>query len=173
MRFRYLAVVVAIGAVALAACGSNGSSSASSSATSAPAAHVATATSAGVAVKSGSTSLGTVLVSPSGRTMYGLMNDTKTQSTCTGACAMTWPPVLVSKGWTAAPGLDRSEFSTIVRADGTRQLVAGNWPLYTYSGDSKPGDVNGEGSGGVWFAVGTNAKFVKSAPAATTASSGY
>jgi predicted lipoprotein with Yx(FWY)xxD motif len=171
MRFRYLAAVAAIGAVSLAACGSGGSSS--SNAAAIPTAPVATITRAGVAVNSGNTSLGAVLTSPSGLTMYGLMNDTKTHSTCTGACAMTWPPVLVGKGWTAAPGLDRSEFSTIVRADGTRQLVAGNWPLYTYSGDARPGDVNGEGAGGVWFAVGTNAKFVKRAASSTSASSGY
>jgi len=166
MRFRSLAAVAvaALGAVTLAACGSSGSPSASG------VRPVAKITTGSVAVKSGNTPLGTVLTSPSGLTMYGLMKDTKTTSTCTGACAMTWPPVLVNKGWTAAPGLDRSEFSTIVRPDGTRQLVAGSWPLYTFSGDTKPGDVNGEGSGGVWFAVGTNAKFVKSAPSVQTPS---
>ena len=85
-----------------------------------------------------------------------------------GACAQVWPPLLVDQGWTAAAGLDRSLFSTIVRKDGTRQLVAGQWPLYTFSGDTKPGDVNGEGSGGVWFAVGATGKFVKNAPASAT-----
>ena len=117
-----------------------------------------------------------MLVSPSGRTIYGLTNDTQHNSTCVGACAMTWPPVLVGKGWTAPSGFDRSLFSTIVRGDGTRQLVAGQWPLYTFSGDTKPGDANGEGSGGVWFAVGTNAKLVKhaqSSPTTAAPSSGY
>ena len=162
MRFRSLVALAALGAVALAACGSAGSSA--SNAKASPVAPVNTITTGTVAVKRGDTPLGPVLVSPSGLTMYGLMNDTKTHSSCTGACAMTWPPVLVNKGWTAAPGLDRSEFSTLVRPDGTRQLVAGNWPLYTYSGDAKAGDVNGEGSGCVWFAAGTDAKLVKRAP---------
>ena len=99
-----------------------------------------------------------------------------TNSSCNGACAQVWPPLLVAKGWTAGPGLDRSLFSTITRSDGSRQLVAGQWPLYTFSGDTRPGDVNGEGSGGVWFAAGVNGKLVKSAPATATAmpaSSGY
>ena len=173
MRIRYLAVAItALGAITLAACGSNGSPSASST----PATPVVSTATAGLAVKSGTTSLGTVLVDSSGRTIYGLMKDSATNSTCTGACAQTWPPVLVKKGWTAAPGLAGANFSTIVRADGSRQLVAGQWPLYTFSGDAKPGDVNGEGSGGVWFAVGTNAKFVKSAPSSpptTMMASGY
>ena len=107
---------------------------------------------------------------------HALTTDTMTNSTCTGACAQVWPPVIVGNGWKAAPGLDRSLFSTITRSDGSRQLVAGQWPLYTFSGDTKPGDVNGEGSGGVWFAAGVNGKLVKSTPAtatATPASSGY
>jgi predicted lipoprotein with Yx(FWY)xxD motif len=164
MRFNHVVAAAALGAAALAACG--GGAYSSGAATPPPAVPL-TMTSA-VAVQSGDTSLGKVLVSPSGLTMYGLMNDTKTNSTCVGACARVWPPVIVDKGWTVAPGLDRSLFSTILRTDGTRQLVAGRWPLYTFSGDAKPGDVNGEGSGGVWFAVGATGKLVKSAPSSAT-----
>jgi predicted lipoprotein with Yx(FWY)xxD motif len=46
-----------------------------------------------------------------------------------------------------------AQTTTLERADGSSQLVAGEWPLYTFSGDSAPGDVNGQGSGGKWFAV--------------------
>ena len=162
--------LAALGAVALAACGG----SYSSNSRPVPGAVVAKQMTGSAAAKSGDTSLGTVLVSPSGRTLYGLTNDTKTHSSCSGACASIWPPVLVGQGWTVAPGLDRGTFSTIVRADGSRQLVAGQWPLYSYSGDTEPGDVNGEGSGGVWFAAGTDGVLVKSAPSsATMASTGY
>ena len=172
MRFTHLAAAAALGAVMLSACG--GASNPSAAAThSSPVPVVKTSA---VAVQSGDTPLGKVLVSPSGLTLYGLMKDTKTNSTCVGACARVWPPVLVDKGWTVASGVDRSLFGTIVRKDGRRQLVAGQWPLYTFSGDTKPGDVNGEGSGGIWFAVGTTGKLVKSAPSSSTtppASSGY
>ena len=36
--------------------------------------------------------------------------------------------------------------------DGTMSK-AGDWPLYRFAGDQAPGDVNGQGSGGVWFAM--------------------
>jgi predicted lipoprotein with Yx(FWY)xxD motif len=172
MRINHIAVaaVVAAGAITLAACGGGSSSSGAARKQAVPV-MIATST----AVKSGDTSLGKVLVSPSGLTLYALTTDTKTHSSCDGTCAQVWPPVLVRNGWKAAPGLDQSLFSTIVRSDGSRQLVAGQWPLYTFSGDTKPGDVNGEGSGGVWFAAGVDGTLVKSAPAATSmpASSGY
>ncbi len=174
MRIKYLVATVAIGAIgaiALAACGSAGNSAAAKDQ---PAAPVTIITS--TAVKSGDTPLGTVLVSPTGRTLYALTKDTNAKSSCEGLCATVWPPLRVGKGWTVAPGIDRSLFTTTTRADGSHQLVAGQWPLYTFSGDSKPGDVNGQGSGGTWFAVGTNGKLVKNAPAAPApmaTSSGY
>ena len=171
MRFNHMIAVAALGAIVLGACASGTSSSSAAKHTSAV---PVTATTTGRVVQVGDTSLGTVLVSQSGHTLYGLMTDTKTHSTCDGTCAQVWPPELVSKGWTVGSGLDRSLFSTIIRTDGTRQLVAGNWPLYTFSGDTKPGDVNGQGSAG-FFAVGTNGKLVKTAPSSATpmASSGY
>jgi len=44
-------------------------------------------------------------------------------------------------------------FSTIVRASGARQVTYHGMPLYTYAGDSGPGQANGQGVGGVFFAV--------------------
>jgi predicted lipoprotein with Yx(FWY)xxD motif len=164
MRFKYLVATLAFGAVALAACGTGSYSSAA--AKQQPGAPAAIATTG--AVNSRATSLGNVLTSPTGCTLYALTKDTKTKSTCVGDCAMAWPPLLVAKGWTAAPNLDGALFGTVARDDGTRQLEAGRWPLYTFSGDTKPGDVSGQGSGGVWFAVGTNGVPIKNAPASTT-----
>src|SRR5258705_11521402 len=107
--------VVALGALTLAACG-GGSYGA------APKHGVPVTVAMSTAVKSGDTSLGKVLVAPSGLTLYALTTDTKDNSSCTGACAQVWPPLLVDKGWTAGPGLDRSRFSTSTRSDGSRQL---------------------------------------------------
>ncbi len=101
----------------------------------------------------GTTPLGEVLIGPDGRTLYGFTNDVQAASTCYGTCAEAWPPVIVSDDWTAGPGLDFGIFATTVRDDGTRQLVAGAWPLYYFAGDAVAGDVNGQGSGNVWFAV--------------------
>ena len=161
MRFNHVVAVAAFGAIALAACGTSATYGGTAKKPAAPA-PITTAPSA-AAVQSGDTSLGKVLVSPSGLTLYGFMNDTNGTSTCNGACAQTWPPLPAEKGWTVGSGLDHSLFHTIVRSDGTRQLVAGRWPLYTFAGDSKPGDVNGEGSEG-FFAVGIDGKLIKSAP---------
>jgi predicted lipoprotein with Yx(FWY)xxD motif len=125
-----------------------------------------------VAVKAGSSSLGQILVDATGNTLYAFTNDTEAQSTCTGTCADSWPPVLVDPSWTVAPGLDAGVFSTVVRPDGGEQLMAGRFPLYRFSGDARPGDVNGQGSGGVWFVVDSTANIVDSdtaAPPETTA----
>ncbi len=114
-----------------------------------------------VAVKSAESDLGPILVGVDGRTLYGFTNDTPTQSNCEGTCAEAWPPVVVPPNWTVAPGVDSGIFNTITRPDGTLQLVAGKYPLYAYSGDTAPGDVNGQGSGDVWFAVDTAGALVE------------
>jgi predicted lipoprotein with Yx(FWY)xxD motif len=165
----FVAFMAAAGIVGLAACG--GSKSATPS-VNAPAATPSTAPAAAgqsVAVMANTTKLGPVLVGTDGRTLYGFTNDTEAKSTCYGACAQAWPPVIVQPDWQVGPGLDSGIFSTITRDDGSLQLVAGKWPVYEFSGDATPGDVNGQGSGDVWFAVGKDAKLLKAAAAKSAA----
>ena len=160
MRTRTFAALVAATALTLAACGDKKDTQTSAPAP--PEDQPATA-SAGesVAVRSATTALGEVLVGQDGMTLYGFTNDIDGVSTCTGTCAEAWPPLLVGADWTVGPGLDSGVFSTVRRDDGSEQLVAGKWPLYYYSGDSAPGDVTGQGSGDVWFVVGTDAKLIR------------
>ncbi|GIU84033.1 MAG: hypothetical protein KatS3mg008_0808 [Acidimicrobiales bacterium] len=99
------------------------------------------------------TSLGTVLVDGRGFTLYAFVNDAAGVPTCTGACADLWPPVLGDRV-EVSPDLDASDFSTAPRDDGGRQVRLREIPLYRYSGDEKPGDINGHGVAGVWTAVG-------------------
>ena len=122
-----------------------------------------------VAVKTAETGLGPILVGVDGRTLYGFTNDTPIQSNCEGTCAEAWPPVVVPANWTVAPGVDSGIFNTITRPDGTLQLVAGKYPLYAYSGDTAPGDVNGQGSGDVWFVVDTAGALIEDAAATENA----
>jgi predicted lipoprotein with Yx(FWY)xxD motif len=157
-----LAAAVTLTLMVAAACGDDDTKTSEASSTTAPPAAGAAA-GAGVAVKAADSALGEILVGENGLTLYGFTNDTDGTSTCTGTCADAWPPVLVSSDWTVGPELDSGIFSTIVRPDGGEQLVAGKWPLYYYSGDSAPGDLNGQGSGDVWFAVGTDAKLIEGA----------
>jgi predicted lipoprotein with Yx(FWY)xxD motif len=104
----------------------------------------------------GHTSIGDVLVDPSGRTLYGFTNDENGTSSCEGTCARTWPPLEVGASWKTGTQVATANLHTSMRTDGHLQLVAGKWPLYVFSGDSAPGDVNGEGLLGKWFAVRTD-----------------
>ncbi|MFJ9029479.1 hypothetical protein ACIRQP_13315 [Streptomyces sp. NPDC102274] len=76
-------------------------------------------------------------------------------SACEGQCATQWPPVTIEEGGNVyLAGVDQKQVGALRRQDGTVQVTVGGWPLYRYSGDSKPGDLNGQGVGGTWFAAG-------------------
>ena len=114
-------------------------------------------------MKAATSPLGQILVGPDGRTLYAFTNDTEAKSTCTGTCAEAWPPAVVAANWTVAPGLDSGIFSTVARDDGTGAADGRPVPALLLSGDARPGDVNGQGSGNVWFVVDTKAQVVKDA----------
>ena len=169
-RTNTLLVLAIAGTGLLAACGGDDGSTPAVAAAPAPAVAsvppassttIAAAAGSTVAVKSAESELGPILVGVDGRTLYGFTNDTPTQSNCEGTCAEAWPPVVVPANWTVAPGVDSGIFNTITRPDGTLQLVAGKYPLYAYSGDTAPGDVNGQGSGDVWFVVDTAGALIR------------
>ena len=154
-RLRVLLALPAVAAAAavLAACSSSatsstpssGSSSASSSPAAAAAGSLKTAKIAGV----------TVLASSTGFTLYSFAPDTPTTSKCNGACAAAWPPV---KGPVTAAGVTGT-FTTIKRSDGAAQATFDGHPLYTFTGDTAPGQANGNGlnaAGGVWHEITTS-----------------
>jgi predicted lipoprotein with Yx(FWY)xxD motif len=95
-----------------------------------------------------------VLVDGRGRTVYRFDNDTTPgKSTCApGVCASTWPAVIVTGTPVAGPGID-AKLSTFKRDDGKTQLQIAGHPLYTFAGDAKPGDTNGQGIIDKWYAV--------------------
>ncbi|WP_186526398.1 COG4315 family predicted lipoprotein [Leekyejoonella antrihumi] len=159
-------VVVAVGVatLALAGCGVASSTKQAGSAASGPSVHVSAsaappATHAPrppiiktVTIGERLTSLGVALVDPHGRTLYTYALDRNGVGACTGACAMAWPPVLVVRGARLGsrpmlPGRLRSTS----RAGGGRQVTYDGHPLYTFSGDRRPGQTNGSGIKGVWF----------------------
>ncbi|MFD9902966.1 hypothetical protein [Streptomyces sp. NPDC059063] len=103
--------------------------------------------------------LNPVVVNGSGFTLYRFDKDTArpSKSNCSGACATTWPPVLVDPGSKIfVDGVKASDVGVIRRDDGTRQVTIGGWPVYRFSKDLKPGDTNGQGVGGTWFGVTPN-----------------
>lgn len=105
------------------------------------------------------TDLGTILVDPEGFTLYIFTNDTAGASTCYEGCIENWPAV---PGDTAiGSDLDASIFGTTTRDDGSEQLTVNDQPLYRFTPDAAPGDVNGQGVGGVWFVVDTDGNLIE------------
>jgi len=95
----------------------------------------------------------TVLTNAKGFTLYSFAPDTPTTSKCYGTCAAYWPPVT---GTAAAGAGLPGQVATIKRTDGSEQLTYNGHPLYTYVGDSAPGQANGNNlnlNGGLWLQV--------------------
>ncbi len=108
--------------------------------------------------------VGSVLVSQDGRTVYLFMNDAGSKSTCTGSCTSTWS-ALTSDGRATTTGGANGSIGTTNGTDGGQQVTYDGHPLYLYSGD-QPGQANGQGIGGVWFAVTAGGKPAKPATTA-------
>jgi predicted lipoprotein with Yx(FWY)xxD motif len=143
------AAVIPLTALALASCGGGGDSATAAS----PPPKTASGKPATLGVES--TSLGKILDDGQGRTLYVFQGDTGTKSNCSGACATNWPP-LTSANPTVGKGASASMTATTKRSDGKTQVTYNGHPLYTFTGDSGPGDTSGQGVsafGGLWYAL--------------------
>jgi len=92
-----------------------------------------------------------VLIDAQGMVLYWFAPDTPTASKCSGSCATYWPPV---KGPLTAGSGVTGTLGTITRSDGSTQATYDQHPLYTYVGDTAPGQNKGNGlniSGGLWY----------------------
>jgi predicted lipoprotein with Yx(FWY)xxD motif len=178
-RHARVSAFVALGAaavIALAACGGSSNSSSSKSTTT----KKSTGTAAGAAAVKTATSstLGTIVVDSTGKTVYTLTNGSQ-QVPCTGMCQTVWPPVSLPAGTTKATGTGVKN----VAAMGTQVTINGA-PVYTFQGDAAAGSTNGEGInsfGGTWHVVkaggssaggGATATTTGGSTTATTAKSG-
>ena len=166
-RFGWLAGAVAL-TVALGACGGgddNSSSKVSSNTTTTTEAPATTATSAATTttsaattttaaaaatVKAATVSVGNIVVSADGKTLYAYMPDgTGTTSMCTGGCAGIWPPLMAAGTPVAGSGLDASKLSKAPSG----QVMYGGHLLYGYTGDTAAGQTNGQGLANIWHVV--------------------
>ena len=158
---RSMAVVVAglvALAVAVAGCGGGSGGGGGSTAYGASSSTKPTPSPArgAASVKLASTNLGKVLVDAQGRTLYLFEADTGPMSACDGACASAWPPLTTTGKPTGGPGLMASKLGTTKRSDGSTEVTYNGHPLYTYVGDSAPGQTNGQGLddyGAEWYAL--------------------
>ena len=95
------------------------------------------------------TTVGTVITTQDGRSLYFFAPDVNGSSNCNGNCAVTWPSFFKDSPGLAT-GLAPTDFSTITRADGSKQTTYKGWPLYTFRNDAAAGDVKGENVGNNW-----------------------
>ncbi len=108
----------------------------------------------------------TVLVTTKGHTLYTLSNETHGKFTCKKECLKNWPPLKIKKGWKPTGA---AHLSTIKRPEGSWQVTYKGRPVYSFAGDKKKGDANGEGikDVGTWHAAAVASAKAK-APAPTT-----
>jgi predicted lipoprotein with Yx(FWY)xxD motif len=167
-RLRVLLALLAAAAAAavVAACGSSGTPSSSGGGSSA---HAAAAAGSLKTAKIGGA---TVLTNAGGFTLYSFAPDTSTTSNCNGTCAQNWPPV---NGPAAASGI-KGTFGTIKRSDGSTQATFDGHPLYTFVGDTTPGQAKGNGlnaAGGLWHEITTSGSAAPASAGASSSGGGY
>jgi predicted lipoprotein with Yx(FWY)xxD motif len=163
MRIGWLAGPAAAAAIVmLAACGGGSGGGTNTSAPAGGSGSSAAAPASGsnsVIVKVAKTGAGTVLTNAAGFTLYTFQADKGTTSTCYGACAQFWPPVIGTAHMAAGQNIN-GHFGTTTRKDGKTQVTYDGHPLYTYAGDTQPGQSAGNGinqDGGIWNVITTAA----------------
>jgi len=167
------AALLAIASVALSGCGDDDDDptpAATATATEATTAPSTTASDRGgygespVTVPAGgdtsvmisATDLGEVIAGGGGYTLYIFTPDNAGAPTCVAECAGNWPPATGDGAPSGGDGVDASMLGTVTHPEGGEQLTYDGWPLYYFAGDSSAGDTNGQGQGGVWFAIGSD-----------------
>lgn len=147
---RVLLLVVAFGALALAA-----SALAQSG-------HSA----AGTVVGTKKTSLGTILVTGVGKTLYLDVHDKTGQPACKGGCLTIWPPLKASGTLSASGSAKKADLGTIKISGGIKQVTYAKHPLYTFASAAK--GTSGQGVNGFYVVSPTGAKITKSNTSTTT-----
>jgi|SRR5579859_2660389 len=158
-----LMAIVTILTIIMAACsqqpgdtsGYNTTSSSTPASTSAPASTAPTSSASSAnSLKAATISVKgvskTVLTDPQGKTLYYFTPDSATKSACLSSCVGTWPPLL-DQSFQLPSGFNGT-LSVQDGGNGKQAQYNGHF-LYTFSGDSAPGDANGQGIGGKWFVI--------------------
>lgn len=99
----------------------------------------------------GDSSLGQIITTSDGDTLYLFIPDGQGDSVCYDECEANWPPLVVDVA--AGDGVDDGLVGSTDRTDGSTQVTYNGWPLYYFAGDAAAGDTNGQGLNDVWFVV--------------------
>jgi predicted lipoprotein with Yx(FWY)xxD motif len=159
------ALVLATLVVLLAACSSSTTGSGTTSTTSSGGygggsygrgGTTPTASSSGSLIKTATATVSgtseTILTNAQGLTLYYRTSDAPPSTVCSGGCAGAWPPLVMSGSGAPTSAASLPGKLTIVADANGNQVEYNGHPLYTYSGDTGPGQTTGEGVGGVWHA---------------------
>jgi predicted lipoprotein with Yx(FWY)xxD motif len=174
MRNLKLAAAGGLGAVAVLALTYGSSLPVSSAAASTTSAAVHSSARANTSTQLLTRKIGNVnvITNSKGFTLYAFAPDTSTKSNCNGSCAQFWPPL---KGPVTAGSGVTGKIGTIKRSGGSTQATYNGHPLYTYVGDTKPGQASGNNlnlSGGFWKVVPVTGKITFPGKSGNTPGSG-
>ena len=106
--------------------------------------------------------LGEIVVDKNGMTVYRFAKDKawpEPVSNCNGACLEKWP-VVAPVSANDTKDVQKKGLMSFTRSDGAKQQTVNCSPIYTFAGDKKAGDTNGQGVGGTWYAVRPNGEMV-------------
>ena len=174
MRNLKLAAAGGLGAVALLALtyGSTLPASAATVSTAPATVHSSAQASTGNQLLTRKVGNTTVITNAKGFTLYAFAPDTSTKSNCNGSCTKFWPPL---KGPVTAGSGVTGKVGMIKRSNGEVQATYNGHPLYTYIGDTKPGQDSGNNlnlSGGFWKVVPVTGKITFPSKSSSTPGSG-
>ena len=131
---------------------------------------VAHASSPSTLVTTAHTSLGTVLVTSSGKTLYLDTGDKPPKFACTGSCLKAWPP-LKAVGTVKAAGSAKASLLGTVNGPAGKMVTYNHHPLYTFVSDTKSNPTSGEGQHGFYAVSPAGSKVTKSTTTTTTTTS--
>lgn len=166
----------ALFALFLAGC-STATTTPSSAPSSTPSSTSAAPSAAGTDLTVATTGLGKIVVDGKGMTVYFYDPDKANSgfSACKGQCAAIWPALAPTTASPTFKGISGT-VGKIGGTDGGMQITINGRPLYTYTGDSSPGNTNGQGIEGIWYVVspaGDEMKSAKPTTSTTPAKKGY
>jgi len=160
-RIARLAGMLAVAAL-VAACGQSGGAATivPTAATPTGAGTSAAGTSAaGLTLEIETASVGDYVAGKDGKALYIFTKDTGNASACTGSCATSWPPLMVTALGDVAAGTGvTGALATITRDDGSLQVTLGGHPLYYFAGDTAAGQTNGQAVNQVWYLTAPDGK---------------
>ena len=121
-------------------------------------------------ISSKNTSLGTILVTASGQTLYLDTGDKPPHFACTGSCLKAWPP-LTATGTVKATGAAKAALLHTTKGPGGTIVTYNGHPLYTFISDSKNHPTSGEGQHGFYVVSPNGSKITTTSTSTSTSNS--